>query len=309
VQTLLVWGGGVVLRSRGPRLAAACWLFEPALLVYSNLVMSDALFAVCALALGLAAHEALRPPRSTRAYAAAGAAGAACALTRPIGGPLAGAFVLVVAALVATRGVPARRLAVFAAVMAALISPRLYWNWKQHGSLALATQGQRWIEAVAGVVENHGTGLSFYESEEKWLREHPNRDRWEAYRAILERNPANTFLLSLKGAARVLFGHVNVVQARGKEAGTRRERLGRIALGARPGLHRRFLPLRVLANGARLAALAFQRLGRGLSRLSRRRATGVGRREVSRGRMAVRRIAMGLVSRAAQTLVFPDADV
>jgi hypothetical protein len=75
----------------------------------------------------------------------------------------------------------------------------------------IASQGKTFQMAVAGIVENAGQGLSFYEAEKKWFADHPDlEERPRAARNALIENSKTWFLLSVKGAARTLFGHANI---------------------------------------------------------------------------------------------------
>ncbi|MBI2606641.1 MAG: glycosyltransferase family 39 protein [Deltaproteobacteria bacterium] len=212
-QTLLLFACGIVLYRRFGRAIAACWLFDPVLLVYGSFVMTDAFFAVFVLAMALTVSRALEaralPRIRARTLYFFGAALGAAILTRPVGIPL-GVLSAAVLGILALRGrFKAREIAVTALIVAALLAPRLYWNQTRHGRPFIAEQGSDWIKTVAGAVEYHGTGLTFHEAEEKWMREHPARPVAEAYASIFARFPAWAWLTS-KGMARVLVGHVNV---------------------------------------------------------------------------------------------------
>ncbi len=212
-QTLLIFVCGIVLYRRFGRVIAACWLFDPVLLAYGSFIMTDALFAVFVLAMALMISRTLQARALPQARACAlyffGVALGAAILTRPMGIPL-GALSAVVLGILALRGsFKAREIAVTALIVAALLAPRLYWNQTRHGALFIAEQGNAWIMTVAGIVENHGSGLTFHEAEEKFFREHPGHSAADAYSTIFARFPSWAWLTA-KGMARVLIGHVNV---------------------------------------------------------------------------------------------------
>lgn len=53
MQTLLIWGVGVWIRKRLGRSSAMLWLFDPVLLVYSTMFMSEAFFTIAVFLLAI----------------------------------------------------------------------------------------------------------------------------------------------------------------------------------------------------------------------------------------------------------------
>lgn len=214
IQSLLTWIIGVKL-SKGPtpfhRAAAIICFFDPVLLVYSQLAMSDSIFAILVFLMALQLNRSIvEGTRASLVQAALlGVVLAAVVLQRPIGEPLVAMTALFLVGLACLRRIkPAAVLTVFL-ITTALLLPRLLWVHEHYGMWTLARQGESYLYSTAGAVEYSGTGLDLYQSEKKWAVEHPDADRALALRTIGERFP--TFLgLSLKGAARILIGHVNV---------------------------------------------------------------------------------------------------
>jgi hypothetical protein len=177
--------------------------------------MSDGLFAVFVYASALVFRSFLQDPSRSQAVRL-GSVLAVTMLFRPVGIPFAlltfgfGALVFAACDYERKRSV-FKTLAISVAVTGLLVLPRLAWNASQGEGWTIASQGKVFQIAVAGVVENYGKGMNFYDSELQWLKDHPNlADRPREAKETLLSNAKTWFLLSTKGAARTLFGHANI---------------------------------------------------------------------------------------------------
>jgi hypothetical protein len=102
-----------------------------------------------------------------------------------------------------------RRWAWAAALCVCLLLPRMYWNSTHQAGWSLSVQGDSWLASVAGVVASHGQNLDAHQAEDAWFAAKGlSPTRAEAMQTLLGRWPVTAWL-SLKGSARVLFGHVN----------------------------------------------------------------------------------------------------
>jgi hypothetical protein len=213
LQALAVWACGFWLfRQFGPWVAAF-WLFDPGLLIYSGLIMSDALFAVGVLFLAVSVYRFSEDP--TRSAWPLGLALGLCVLMRSIGQTfviLTVCYVLLClvfwAPFRAMRRPILKRLAVALLIAAALVAPRVAWNISKHRIYAVQAQGSGWLHTVAAAVEYHGTGIDFIQSELLWAKARPLNTLAPVAEVFL-RKPGTWAFLSAKGVARVLFGHVN----------------------------------------------------------------------------------------------------
>jgi len=240
VQSLIVWGAGVWLyRQTRSKLAALIWLFDPTLLAYSHLGMTDGLYGVATLLTALQMWRTLNVKGKSQGQHALllGICLGLAALTRPI------SIVLVIVTGIAllwqgVRRTDFRRSVVLCIVaFSFVVAPRIYWNGTRFGQWRLATQSDGWLRAVAGVVENHGQGLNFLQAELKWYKDHPQNRPSDAVDSILKR-PLIWAYLSAKGTLRVLIGHVNpewVMLLSGKNIegpGWFKETQGKLSTGA-----------------------------------------------------------------------------
>ncbi len=212
VQTTLLWLAGVLLiRRTGNQKIGLLWLFDPVLLAMSLMLMSDALFGLSVLFLGVSMQDVLlnRDKKSVKAAAYVGVAIAACTLVRVIGVFLGAFCLLTLLVLTLRKSLPLRKTAVALGVALLLLFPKIYWNGTHYGHWKLTLQGEHWINTVAAMVENHGSGLDPYQTEVKFLSERPHPEPGIGYRIILQHFPVWLFLTA-KGVARVLIGHLNV---------------------------------------------------------------------------------------------------
>lgn len=210
VQTLCVWSTGVWLRGRLPRALVLLWLFDPVLLVYSNIVMTDALFAVSLFFTAVGIRRLILD-RNLALFPAvfAGLGLSVTTLLRPIG-------TAILALTLAMGGVQFLRkeiklfpLVIFLFATFLGLSPRLYWNHSRHATWKLATQGENFFQDVASVVEFNDRGYNFLDSETQWNLAHPHGGVEAARRSILEHLPT-LGKLTAKSVARIWLGHVNV---------------------------------------------------------------------------------------------------
>jgi hypothetical protein len=210
VQTLIVWGVGVFLTRRFGRAIGAIWLFDPVLLVYSNLVMTDALFAVAMFGLSVGVRKLLFENRpSLQLSAITGAAMALVILIRPIGMPLFAATLAFLVLQALRKRIALSRILLLSVVTALLLMPRLYWNGTHHHGWRLSNQGGDISNMFAGIATYTNQGLDFTQAQERWGREHPNSTLLEDYRALAQNSSQVAWLVS-KSVLRVLVGHVNV---------------------------------------------------------------------------------------------------
>jgi hypothetical protein len=214
LQSLLTWALGVWL-SRGPtrfhQAAAIICFFDPVLLAYSQLVMSDSIFAVLIFFMSLQLNNIILVGQKARLRDAAllGLLFAAVILQRPIGEPVVAVTLVFLGVIVLLKRAKMADFFVVLVVTAALLFPRLYWVHEHAGKWTLAGQGSTYILATAGAVEYAHTGIELYQAQRKWYAQYPNATEAFAIQTILRDIPAFAWL-SLKGAARVLIGHVNV---------------------------------------------------------------------------------------------------
>ncbi|MBI3543193.1 MAG: hypothetical protein HY075_07965 [Deltaproteobacteria bacterium] len=212
-QTLLVWLGGVALRARASRKVAIAWAYEPALLVYSNVIMSDALCATVTLFTGLFAWQVLGEqartlPGRSKAFFFGMALGLVT-LARSVAMIMGGFSALVLAWCWRGRRGALVSLALLVLGAGVVLAPRVYWNGTAYGRWTVATQGDNWMGEVAGIVENEGSGLDSIHAQKKWFAEHYGFRPIDPYKTLLAHWPTWAWL-SAKGVARVLVGHVNV---------------------------------------------------------------------------------------------------
>jgi 4-amino-4-deoxy-L-arabinose transferase-like glycosyltransferase len=210
LQSLGVWLVGIDLSKRASRLAGLLWVFDPALFAYSHSIMSDALFALSIYGCVLAFLH-FRTSQSLKAAIGLGVLLAVSALTRPIGIPFA--LLTIAFAVFPISALRIRQVGLGSFVFIALLSPRLYWN-AQHGSgWTIAAQGANFQMSVAAAVEYAGTGLTYTETETKWIAEHPDPRLGSLIRQTLFQKWKTWLALSIKGIARTLVGHANIEAA------------------------------------------------------------------------------------------------
>lgn len=209
-QSVLCWLSGVILIRRNRKVIGSFLLWDPVFLVYGAICMSDLMFGLSVFFLALVMERVLsREQWSFRSMALLGVALAFVTLMRPIGIPF-GAYCMAIVLYQAVRKRSGVAKVFFAlAIALVLLCPRLYWDVTRYDRWTLATQGESWIDNVAAFVEFHGTGLDPYEAELKYREMHSARDALFPYKVIFTHLPVWLWL-SMKGAARVLFGHVNV---------------------------------------------------------------------------------------------------
>ena len=209
-QIFLTSAVGWNLASFSP-LGAVLWIFDPVILAYSLIIMPEALFAsILMIFLILLAPIFRSLSLSPQRAVAIGLMAALCALARTNG--LSISLCALAFLLWALRGskVALKRASFACVIFALLLTPRLYWNQTHYGVAGLTHQGDGWIKSVAGVIENDGKGLDFPNSERLWWQTHAqNPSASEALTSILA-HPMSTISLCLKGALRVLVGHVNI---------------------------------------------------------------------------------------------------
>lgn len=238
VQSVLVWASGFYLhqyirkqfRFAPTNLISFFWFFDPALLIYSHLMMSDALFSVCILFFLISFFEFFKeiislertkysPYKASLLGLATGLVLLGRAISRPF---LFWSFLFAGIAFVMTRIIPQRlplsrwklkELFQAAAIIffcsGITISPRIYWNFKTTGKVFIAEQEIGWLRSVAGVAEYAKDGLEFYDAETKWVNEHAGQNGSHAILQSLIHYWPYWAWYSLKGTVRVLFGHVN----------------------------------------------------------------------------------------------------
>ncbi|MGE4232827.1 MAG: hypothetical protein AB7F43_05795 [Bacteriovoracia bacterium] len=216
VQSLLVVAAGYYLFKRfekNKKLANKLlffWIFDPVLLIFSNLVMADALFSVLLIFVGLFTLDVFEKQSiDKRKIILMGGLSAAAILTRTVALPVFVWTAVLWLLLCIQKKQKISGLVLWIVITSALLAPRLYWCKTRYDRFTLATQGESWMMSVAGVVENYGKGLDFYQSEEKWFRDHPHKRPDEVFRSIFS-HFGSWLKLSAKGWVRVLVGHVNV---------------------------------------------------------------------------------------------------
>lgn len=210
IQTVLVWAIGALLARRGRLGLAVLWLFDPVLLIYSGLVMTDAFFAVSLFLTSLGIRRVLLEKQVPTGIIVATAAGMAVSiLTRPIGIPLLLFTGALCGVQLLRRQIRWKPVVVFFSLTIALLVPRVYWNGTHHGLWKLTSQGANITQAMAGIVEFTDQGYDFTASELKWKAIHPNATAQDAYRSLMTHFQKFAYLTA-KGVARVLVGHVNV---------------------------------------------------------------------------------------------------
>jgi hypothetical protein len=214
IQSMAVWFCGVLVWRLWPKISSrkavvALWMFDPVLLVFGALVMSDIIFSILALLLAIVSWLLWRERRDHRRslyYAVAtGVLLGALVLTRSVAYPLlfwsAACGVLMFW----------RRLRVLTLVFVAAIgvmAPQIYWNGTRYGNWGVITQGG-WFETVIAVVEYASPAIDPYEAEARWIKDPRYGNQVESRKILMSKFP--TFLaLTAKGIARVLVGHVNV---------------------------------------------------------------------------------------------------
>lgn len=212
-QSLLLWICGVVIwrlwpKVRSRRVITALWVFDPVLLVFGAVIMSDAVFSILAFAVAVAGWKVWTQSQSSKNLGYVAALGALLGLlilTRSVGLPI-----LVWSAVFALVFFRRRLHFLLVGVVTAMavMAPQIYWNGTRHSTWSVLQQGG-WFQTVVGVVEYHDTGVDFYEAEARWVKDPRNGAPGETVRILTQKAP--TFIyLTAKGIARVLFGHVNV---------------------------------------------------------------------------------------------------
>jgi hypothetical protein len=207
-QNLAVWFSGILIYRRNSRFPALLWMYDPTLLAYSSIVMTDCLFSVSILMLAFSLRRGLMSAHALRYWLQVGTWGAVAILLRPIGFPLILITWAFIGLLWLFRQIRLKSWLFMTAICLLSLSPVLYWNYSKTHRLYLAKQGDGWIQSVAGVVQYRGAGLSFIDAELRWHAEHPNAGTPEAYQTLLQYWP-NWLILSGQGIARVLIGNVN----------------------------------------------------------------------------------------------------
>lgn len=143
------------------RVLCLIFLFDPVLLAYSHLIMSDALFALTLLASAAFFYDFLKTSQTSALRWFAFSFGLSI-LCRPIGLPLGLLTALVLALLTYKKQIALKHSLLAATIALALLLPRFYWNYSNTGKVFfLSEQSSEWIKTVAGIVENDGKGLSF----------------------------------------------------------------------------------------------------------------------------------------------------
>lgn len=212
-QTLLAWLGGYALLRRFGVGVAALWLFDLVILVYSNIIMSDALFAISVLFFALMLERVLRLAEQNRIAKAdmawLGLSLGLMTLVRAIGIPLGAYTIAGLLVFVLRRKLKVSHCLITVAVATAGVTPRLYYNHTRYHHVMLSDQGRIWLDTVAAAVMYHSQGLDFTTAEKRFVEEYPNRDLTFSRNIILSDLPTWSYLTA-KGMARVLFGHVNV---------------------------------------------------------------------------------------------------
>ncbi|GEM_PF-1804664 len=230
-QTVLVWAAGVYVRkslfAQSREGATKFWQvayhFDPVLLVYSSLLMSDALFAALLLIATLQIARYFHGSRWTPlAAAATGAIFAFIVLQRSLGmvwvaWTIGFVFIFYGRSLWVRlrRGQkmlerPASVAAMFFLVFGICLAPRIVYQRVTQNTFSPHVQGQTWLPSVAAAVAaSEQRGLSFKEAEDLWNREHPNAT-WIDALETFKKYPASFAKLVVKGLARTTIGHVNV---------------------------------------------------------------------------------------------------
>lgn len=225
-QHLLAWAAGVWLFRKFGKLVAVLWLYDPVVLIYSNVVMTDLVFSVTVMFLGWQVYQLLRTQAGASKAALSkdpvwpqaaklGVALGLCVLVRPIGQVLFFFsifaflfFAIFLPKFKTGRGIFLKKLGLAAVIAVLLLVPRLYWNASKYNIVGVENQGKYWIHGVAGALEHYGKGLDYVQSEMLWNQQHPRMQPADAYGAIVRHFPRWVYLTA-QGVTRVLVGHVN----------------------------------------------------------------------------------------------------
>lgn len=217
VQTLLIWYAGVFCRRKilsgtpESTIWQIAYHFEPGLLVYSSLLMSDGIFAALVLVASFYCFKIfLNEDRSAKIYLLAGLIFGLIALQRSLGVIwVAWTFIAILATSLFSKERSFRKPGILLLALLTTLAPRLVYQAVYHGTLSLAPQGGTWLPSVAAAVEGESAGISFKEAEDKWNKENPNAGLADVLSTFME-HPGSFLKLTAKGVARTVVGHVNI---------------------------------------------------------------------------------------------------
>ena len=197
------------LEKRDLLLVVGIWLFDPVLFAYSNFIMSDILFAVNILFTAYYFYKFLEDSESFRYAALFAVFFSLSLLTRAAGLPLGLLTAFFIGVGLFKKTVKPKRLLLIASIVVLFLTPRLISNYKKTGEFTMATQGAPWSLTVVAAVDYYDRHLPFYETEVDWFNDHPHVTPADGLKILLSKWKIWA-LLSLKGVARVFFGHVNI---------------------------------------------------------------------------------------------------
>lgn len=162
VQTFLVFFVGIFIYKKFNKKLSYLWLFDPVILIYSNLIMSDLFFAIAVFGMTYFFYlELTQPKTNSKSLIYFSIFSGVTLLSRPIGIPLIYVSLLILIIFALKKIFSFKKILICASIILALITPRLLWNLKYHNSLFLAAQGGEWSKTIVAAVEYHHEGISF----------------------------------------------------------------------------------------------------------------------------------------------------
>jgi hypothetical protein len=211
IQSTLSWLMGYWLYRRSPQSRTyVFWMFDPGLILYGSMIMSDSLYAVWLMGALLITSDLTHYNKMSRYKVFALACFLAGVYLQRSNGFLAASMVILCLIYITAKYAHHRKAVMTTLmIMLALLSPRIIYSLKHYGSLGFAGQGAGWLTTVAAVAEFAPQGYDFITAERKWVEAYGNQPRGFVFDKLKEHS--TSFLkYSLMGTLRTLFGHLNV---------------------------------------------------------------------------------------------------
>jgi len=218
---VLIWKTSARVALKERRKILAAWCFDPVLMIYSTIFMSDASLGLAILLLGVLIDQLFlawpeKKEKLLQSAAWLGAVMALVVLVRSVGvlvvqwaAVCLGAYLVLWARKRKRWRDATLAAALTAACFAFIVGPRVYWNKTRYGLTKVVIQDSGYLAGVAGAVELAPQGLDFYSAELKWARDPRSREPNATAKTLL-RNWPRTLEMTGRSLARVLIGHANV---------------------------------------------------------------------------------------------------